>query len=98
MLGRPASALGKAPLCWAVQHNTLRLKGAIDDFIKSHAVGTAYGNTIARRYMKQTKWVLEATSREDLKRFDDMVKLFRRYGDQYSFPYLLLAAQAYQES
>jgi membrane-bound lytic murein transglycosylase MltF len=27
-----------------------------------------------------------------------MVKLFRRYGDQYSFPYLLLAAQAYQES
>ena len=90
--------VGQAPLCWAVQRNTPKLKAAVDDFIKTHGVGTAYGNTIARRYLKQTKWVLEATSREDLKRFEEMVKLFRRYGDQYSFPYLLLAAQAYQES
>jgi membrane-bound lytic murein transglycosylase MltF len=90
--------VGKAPLCWAVQRNTPKLKAAIDEFVKTHGVGTAYGNTIARRYLKQTKWVLEATSREDLKRFEEMVKLFRQYGDKYSFPYLLLAAQAYQES
>ena len=90
--------LGKAPLCWAVQRNTPQLKAAVDEFIKTHSLGTAYGNTIARRYLKQTKWVLDATSREDLKRFDEMVKLFRQYGNQYSFPYLLLAAQAYQES
>jgi membrane-bound lytic murein transglycosylase MltF len=90
--------IGQAPLCWAVQRNTPQLKAAVDDFIKTHGVGTAYGNTIARRYLKQTKWVREATSREDLKSFEEMVKLFRRYGDQYSFPYLLLAAQAYQES
>jgi membrane-bound lytic murein transglycosylase MltF len=90
--------LAKAPLCWAVQRNTPQLKAAIDAFVKSHGIGTAYGNTIAQRYLKQTKWVLEATSRGDLKRFDEMVKLFRQYGDKYSFPYLLLAAQAYQES
>ncbi len=90
--------VGKAALCWAVQRNTPKLKAAVDDFIKTHGVGTAYGNTIARRYLKQAKWVLEATSREDLKRFEEKVKLFRRYGDQYSFPYLLLTAQGYQES
>jgi membrane-bound lytic murein transglycosylase MltF len=90
--------LGKAPLCWAIQRNTPQLKAAVNDFIKSHSLRTAYGNTIARRYLKETKWVLDATSREDLKRFDEMVKLFRQYGDQYSFPYLLLTAQAYQES
>jgi membrane-bound lytic murein transglycosylase MltF len=92
--------LGKAPLCWAVQRNTPHLKAVVNDFIKTHGLGTAYGNTIARRYLQQTKtkWVKDATSREDLKRFDQMVKLFRQYGNQYSFPYLLLAAQAYQES
>jgi membrane-bound lytic murein transglycosylase MltF len=78
--------LGKAPLCWAVQRSAPKLKAAIDDFIKSHGVGAAYGNTIARRYLKQIKWVLEATSREDLKRFDEMVKLFRRYGINTASP------------
>jgi membrane-bound lytic murein transglycosylase MltF len=90
--------LVKAPLCWAIQRNTPQLKAAVNDFIKSHSLGTAYGNTIAGRYFKETKWVLHATSREDLKRFDEMVKLFRQYGEQYSFPNLLLTAQAFQES
>src|SRR5262245_4857348 len=62
--------LAKAPLCWAIQRNTPQLKAAIDGFVKSHGVGTAYGNTIARRYLKETKWVREATSRDDLKRFE----------------------------
>jgi membrane-bound lytic murein transglycosylase MltF len=90
--------LVKAPLCWAIQRNTPQLKAAVNDFIKSHSLGTAYGNTIAGRYLQETKWVLHATSREDLKRFDEMVKLFRQYGEQYSFPHLLLTAQAFQES
>ena len=90
--------LGRSPMGWAVQRNTPQLLAAVNEFIKTHGLGTAYGNTVARRYLKQTKWVLDATSRQDLHQFDEMVKLFRHYGDQYSFPYLLLAAQAYQES
>ena len=67
--------LVKAPLCWAIQRNTPQLKAAVNDFIKSHSLGTAYGNTIARRYLKETKWVLHATSREGLKRFDEKAVL-----------------------
>ena len=88
----------KAPLCWAVQRNTPQLKAALNNFIKSHGLGTLYGNTIARRYLQDTKWVKDATSRKDLKRFKEMVKLFQQYGNQYSYPYLMLSAQAYQES
>lgn len=90
--------VGKAPLCWAVQRNTPQLKAVVNDFIKSHGLGTAYGNTIMRRYLQETKWVTDATSRKDLKRFNEMMKLFQQYGNQYSYPYLMLAAQAYQES
>jgi membrane-bound lytic murein transglycosylase MltF len=88
----------KAPLCWAVRRNTPQLKAAVNDFIKTHGLGTAFGNTIARRYLQETKWVTSATSREDLKRFFQMEGLFRQYANQYNVPYLLLAAQAYQES
>jgi membrane-bound lytic murein transglycosylase MltF len=49
--------LGKAPLCWAVQRNTPQLKAALNDFIKSHRLGTLYGNTILHRYLQETKWV-----------------------------------------
>jgi membrane-bound lytic murein transglycosylase MltF len=90
--------VGKAPLCWAVQRNTPQLKAALNDFIKSHRIGTSYGNTILRRYLQETKWVEDATSRKDLKRFNEMIKLFQKYGNQYDYPYLMLAAQAYQES
>ena len=90
--------LGRAPLCWAVQRNTPQLKAVVNDFIRSHRLGTLYGNTILRRYLQETKWVEEATSRRDLKRYNEMVKLFQQYGDQYNYPYLMLAAQAYQES
>jgi membrane-bound lytic murein transglycosylase MltF len=90
--------VGKAPLCWAVQRNTPQLKAVLNDFIKSHGLGTAYGNTIMRRYHEETKWVTDATSRTDLKRFNEMVKLFQQYGNQYSYPYLMLLAQAFQES
>jgi membrane-bound lytic murein transglycosylase MltF len=90
--------LGEAPLCWAVQRNTPQLKAALNDFIESHRLGTLYGNTILHRYLQETKWVEDATARKDLKRFNEMVKLFQKYGDEYSYPYLMLAAQAYQES
>jgi membrane-bound lytic murein transglycosylase MltF len=90
--------LGEAPLCWAVQRSTPQLKAALNDFIESHRLGTLYGNTILHRYLQETKWVEKATSRKDLKRFNAMIRLFQKYGDQYSYPYLMLAAQAYQES
>jgi membrane-bound lytic murein transglycosylase MltF len=33
-----------------------------------------------------------------MKRFDELVEFFRRYGTQYEFDYLMIAAQGYQES
>ena len=46
----------------------------------------------ARRFVKN------ATSEAERKKFLAMVDLFRKYGDQYKLDYLLMAAQGYQES
>jgi membrane-bound lytic murein transglycosylase MltF len=42
--------------------------------------------------------VKDATSEAERKKFIALVDLFKRYGDQYQFDYLLMAAQGYQES
>lgn len=90
--------VGEIPLAWAIQKNTPQFAAAVNEFVETHRVGTAYGNTIGRKYLRDIKWVKDATQREDLARFQQMVKFFRANGEKYDLPYLLLAAQGYQES
>jgi membrane-bound lytic murein transglycosylase MltF len=90
--------LAESPLAWAVQENTPQLKSVLNEFIADHKVGTLFGNTVRDKYLSRVKWVKNATEGADLDRFEELVRLFHRYGDKYHFPYLLLAAQGYQES
>ena len=83
---------------FGVRKNCPQLVAALNEFLKDHRVGTSYGNAILNRYLKDTKWVKNSLEEGELKKFSKMVSLFKRYGDQYEFPYLLVAAQAYQES
>ena len=87
-----------SPLAWAVQQNTPQFQSIVNEFIRDHKIGTLYGNTVTARYLRNIKWVKDAIAGEDLARFEEMVRLFRTYGNKYDFPYLLLAAQGYQES
>src|SRR5262249_22245550 len=48
--------------------------------------------------LKNTKFVKNATSTAEMRKFDDVVKFFKQYGDKYDMDYLLMAAQGYQES
>ena len=50
------------------------------------------------KYLKTTKWVKNARSDEDRRRFLSMIDVFKKYGDQYELDYLLMIAQGYQES
>jgi membrane-bound lytic murein transglycosylase MltF len=83
---------------WALHKNSPRLKALANEFVKGHRVGTLYGNTILNKYLKSTKWAVDATSGSEMRKFTEMASLFRKYGDQYDLPYLLVVAQAYQES
>jgi membrane-bound lytic murein transglycosylase MltF len=83
---------------WALRKNSPGLKALANEFVKGHRVGTLYGNTLLNKYLKSTKWAVDATSGSEMKKFAEMASLFRNYGDQYDLPYLLVVAQAYQES
>ena len=90
--------VAESPLAWAVQQNTPQLKSVVNEFIRDHKIGTLYGNIVTAKYLSRIHWVKGATTGEDLGRFEQMVRLFRTSGGKYHFPYLLLAAQGYQES
>jgi membrane-bound lytic murein transglycosylase MltF len=85
-------------IAWAFRKNSPQLKTELNEFVKQHGKGTAFGNEILRRYLKSTRYVKNATNSEEMKKFQEVVQFFRKYGDKYSLDWLLMAAQGYQES
>jgi membrane-bound lytic murein transglycosylase MltF len=85
-------------VAWAIRENSPQLKAELNDFVKKHGKGTAFGSEIFRRYLKSTKYVKNATNSEEIKKFKELVQFFRKYGDQYGMDWMLMAAQGYQES
>jgi hypothetical protein len=85
-------------IAWALRRGTPQLRQVVDEFVATHPKGSLLFNTLFRRYFKNTKWVTNAASEAEVRKFRQMVELFKRYGHQYDFPWLLVAAQAYQES
>jgi membrane-bound lytic murein transglycosylase MltF len=85
-------------IAWAVRDNSPKLKAELNEFVRKHGQGTAFGSEIFRRYLKSTKYVKNATSSEEIRKFRELVQFFRTYGDRYSMDWMLMAAQGYQES
>lgn len=85
-------------IAWAIRKNSPLLKKEINDFVKTHKKGTLKGNVLFNRYLKDTKYITNSMSSEHRKRFEHLVVLFEKYGQEYDFDYLMLTALAYQES
>ena len=85
-------------IAWAIRKDSPRLKTALDAFVKTHRVGTTFGNILKNTYYKSDKMLKRAYAPEDMERFQQLVEIFRKHGGTYSFDYLMLMAQGYQES
>ena len=83
---------------WAMRKNNPQLAQLVDEFVKTHAMGTSFGDTLVREYLQSGRLLRDATSTEEMKKFDQTVALFKRYASQYGFDYLMIVAQGYQES
>jgi membrane-bound lytic murein transglycosylase MltF len=83
---------------WAFRKDSPLLAAAINEFVADHKKGTLLGNMAFNRYLRDTKWVERALAEEGRARLLSLVALFQKYGEQYDMPWLLVAAQGYQES
>jgi membrane-bound lytic murein transglycosylase MltF len=83
---------------WAFRKNSPQLAAALNEFVAANRAGTLMGNILINRYLRDTKWAKRALDNEGRIRLQSLAVIFQRYGDQYDMPWLLLAAQGYQES
>ena len=70
----------------------------VNDFVRTHRAGTSFGNVMRARYLGDARRLRNPAAAEDLAKFRAAADLFKKYGDQYGFDWLVIAAQAYQES
>jgi membrane-bound lytic murein transglycosylase MltF len=85
-------------LAWAMRKNSPLLKAEINAFLAKYPEGSSLRNQLFQKYLKNTKFVKNAASSAERKKFEEMSQFFRTYSDKYDMDYLLMAAQGYQES
>jgi membrane-bound lytic murein transglycosylase MltF len=86
------------PRGWAIRKQSPKLAAEISDAYANEARKMAVIPYRQRQYMKTIKALHSASAAEDQKRFRAMLGLFDKYGGEYNFDPLMLAAQGYQES
>lgn len=85
-------------IAWAFRKDSPKLKAVVNEFVKGHKKGTLFGNILLKRYLRDTQYIKNSIEQKELEKFEAMVTLFEKYAGQYDFDYLMISAQAYQES
>jgi membrane-bound lytic murein transglycosylase MltF len=83
---------------WAIRKDSPKLAAEIDDFFKNWAMKQGVAEYRMNAYMKRIKELKDPTATAEYQRFQKTLNLFEKYGQQYGFDPLMLAAQGYQES
>jgi len=85
-------------IAWAVRPENKELHAALAKFKPGVTRGSKLGNILIKRYYKNTEWVKNPASRQARQKLEAVIELFKKYGGEYGFDALAVAAQAYQES
>ena len=85
-------------IAWAIRKNSPQLQKKVNDFIKDHKKGTLFGNMMFKRYLMKVDWIKNPLTEAELKKFRATIEFFKKYAGEYSFDWLLIASQGYQES
>ena len=84
-----------SPTGVAFRKGSPKLAAEINQFIRTHPGSFAARDKSYPQYIKRLQ---NPTASAEWKRFQTTIALFKKYGERYSFDYLMVAAMGYQES
>jgi membrane-bound lytic murein transglycosylase MltF len=83
---------------WAIRKGSPKLEAEILDFYQGYLKKQGVAAYRLKQHMARVKQMKDPTGASEWKRFEETLVLFQKYGEQYNFDPLMLAAQGYQES
>ncbi|PSW21902.1 lytic transglycosylase F [Photobacterium sanctipauli] len=87
-----------ASIGWSYRKDSPKLGELINSFIKENRRGTLNGNVIFNRYLNSKVWFKKVVSTKNIEKFKSLEERFIRYSNMYDMNWLIIAAQAFQES
>lgn len=85
-------------LGWAIRKGSSKLTEELMNYYTQYYEKNNIFEKRLKQYMKNIQQIRNARAASDMKRFEQTIELFRKYGGIYNFDPLMLAAQGYQES
>jgi membrane-bound lytic murein transglycosylase MltF len=85
-------------IAWAMRQESPKLESTVNAYLKTAKKGTWLGNVIYEKYIDNTSWLTRALNPDQLEKLNDLSTVFKKYGEQYDIDWLMLSAQAFQES
>ena len=95
---QPAMVRADGEIAWAIRKDTPQLQKVVATFVQANRKGSRNFNVLYQRYLKDFAYVKDSAAESELRKFRQLRGFFEQYGEQYDLPWLLLAAQGYQES
>lgn len=87
-----------AQIAYAFRKNSPQLAEHLNKFVKTNRKGSLMGNILFKRYLRNTRYVNNALTSAEMKKFEATAELFKSNATEFDFDWLMLIAQGYQES
>jgi len=85
-------------IAWAMNPRSKDLAAYVERFLRKNGRGTLVGNDTYNRYLADASKVRCNMSPSQTGKLAEMAQWFQKYGEEYGYDWLMLAAQGYQES
>jgi membrane-bound lytic murein transglycosylase MltF len=85
-------------IAWAMRQDSPQFAEIIKGFLRKYGKGTLVGNDTYNRYLSNASRVRCSHTSKALQRMQELISVFQKYGEMFDFDWLMLAAQAFQES